>query len=984
MTQTRWIVLKELFEAALETSRDDRDAWVERVCAGDADLGRDLNRLLTHAEQMGSFLNGTDSGRHRFSQGDWIGGRFEVMEFLGAGGMGEVYSAADRVLGTSIALKTLRADIVSDGRSVERLRREIRLARQVTHGNVCRVFDLEQCSTAHGELMFLTMELISGETLAERIARAGPLAEDEAIDVVEQIALALDAAHRARVIHRDLKPANVMLTRDAQGGRLRVVVMDFGLARLADPAAPATQEIFGTPAYMAPELFDGGDPSIASDIYAFGMTIREMLLPGRENREPANPLRKTALELKWQSVIDRCLEASPERRPAGALQVLAEVTRAKRPQKPGLMRRWITLAAAALAAVALSAGSLRLFEQAPSFPEGGVLLLSDIVNATGERNLEAVTEVFRSQLGQSAYLRLWDRGRLTQVLATMKLPRTEPLQGKVAREVAWREGVPFVLFGSVAPLGDGLNLSLRLERLSSATIFARSAWEFSVHVADKEHLWDGIHEASIWLRRRIGENDKQLAEHDRLPQETTTESWEALREYRTAEQFQAQGQSDTAVAALKTAVHLDPHFALAYMRLGDILMASSRQDEALHYWSLAAEEANRQHLTRREALRIQGLYADDTWDWSGFAAAFAQMEFEYPHDYLASFYLGSALRRLGRFEESAREFEAAAAKTHGSLAVADNLGASYLALGDWKNLEKLGNELTRLGRPDLSEVLTGEELFAMHDFPRARDQFQSASKHGSAASRSRAIWFDAAALAEMGRISEAQSVLENGMRFDGDVGLRDQRAAKSIALASLALRRGDRSTARVEALAAAADAGGPSQLLQSAIVLASMGAQREADQIVERIRGTAPHTRMAEIAESRVRGEELLERGQGCAAVDTLRRWDSIESYLRPREPLARALAVCGQPEQALTIYDESQEIRHVIYGGPLTLFPGMFTDMLVDEARCAIKAHQIVRAQKLVAESLRFRASADSNDPVQRTARELNSSIAQGERPTL
>src|SRR6266568_4098545 len=210
-----------------------------------------------------------------YKAGDRVAERYRIVRALGEGGMGEVYEAEDLLLKERLALKTLRGPVADDEATVARFKREIQLARKVTHPNVCRLFDVGIDRRAGGEVAFLTMELLDGETLAARLKRAGPMSTAEALPIVEQVAAALAAAHEAGIIHRDLKCANVILVGS------RAVVTDFGLARVvAEGADQVTGDggIVGSPAYMAPEQVEGGRRLTAAvDIYAFGVVLFEMV-----------------------------------------------------------------------------------------------------------------------------------------------------------------------------------------------------------------------------------------------------------------------------------------------------------------------------------------------------------------------------------------------------------------------------------------------------------------------------------------------------------------------------------------------------------------------------------------------------------------------------------------------------------------------------------------------------------------------------------
>ena len=171
-------------------------------------------------------------GSSVFSPEQVVGGRFRIVRTLGRGGMGEVYEAFDAELQDSVALKTIRHDIASDSRFIERFKQEVQRSRAVSHPNVCRVYDLfRERASDDADVWFLTMELLRGETLSDRIQRERRLDTAAALPIVKQICDALDAAHRADVVHRDFKSANVMLVAGIHGSEIRAVVTDFGLAR---------------------------------------------------------------------------------------------------------------------------------------------------------------------------------------------------------------------------------------------------------------------------------------------------------------------------------------------------------------------------------------------------------------------------------------------------------------------------------------------------------------------------------------------------------------------------------------------------------------------------------------------------------------------------------------------------------------------------------------------------------------------------------
>jgi hypothetical protein len=263
----------------------------------------------------------------RFLPGRLLAGRYRIIALLGKGGMGEVYRADDLTLGQAVALKFLPDEAAHDQGLLERFKNEVRIARRVSHPNVCRVYDVGEVE-GH---TFFTMEYVDGEDLASLLRRIGRLPEDKALDIARQLCAGLAAAHTKAVLHRDLKPANIMLD-----GRGQVVITDFGLAGVADQIQGAEVRS-GTPAYMAPEQLAGKEVSTRSDIYALGLVLYEVFtgkrafsekpgekLAARGQRTVSRPSTVVRdLNPVIERVILRCLETEPSARPANVLAVAA-------------------------------------------------------------------------------------------------------------------------------------------------------------------------------------------------------------------------------------------------------------------------------------------------------------------------------------------------------------------------------------------------------------------------------------------------------------------------------------------------------------------------------------------------------------------------------------------------------------------------------------------------------------------------------------
>ena len=291
-------------------AREVQNGWrVCPACAAPLLAGNGVRETETAFSQAPSSSSGIEEGR--FPAGTVLAGRYRVLGLVGRGGMGEVYRAHDQILNQAVALKFL-AGARLDEAALARFRNEVRIARQVSHPNVCRVYDIGAIEGQH----YLSMEYLDGEDLNSLIRRIGRLPQDKAIEFTRKICAGLAAAHERGVLHRDLKPANIMID-----GRGQVRIMDFGLAGLA-AEIPLSDLRSGTPAYMSPEQKAGRDVTTRSDIYSLGLVLYEMFTGKRRSSEQSSPTEIIKdLDPAIDRIILRCLEEEPKRRPSSALNV---------------------------------------------------------------------------------------------------------------------------------------------------------------------------------------------------------------------------------------------------------------------------------------------------------------------------------------------------------------------------------------------------------------------------------------------------------------------------------------------------------------------------------------------------------------------------------------------------------------------------------------------------------------------------------------
>lgn len=334
---------RDVFLQVIAAPEAQRNALLASLCANDMPLLAEVQRLLAHhregtIEQQPPTVALPDASAGRgsvvrsgrqvegFPTGTIIASRYRIVARLGGGGMGVVYRAEDLTLGQTVALKFLPADFAQNATWLEQFRGEVRVARTVTHPNVCRIYDIVETDGEH----FISMEYIDGEDLASLLRRIGRIPRDKALEISHQLCSGLAAAHAAGVLHRDLKPANVML--DGTG---RVRITDFGLAgSIVD--LRDDRRIAGTPAYMAPEQITGRRVDERSDIYALGLVLYELFtgkaaLIGNsfadfvrmhQSVEPVPPSEIVAdIDPEIENIIRSCLAKNPDDRPRSAQAV---------------------------------------------------------------------------------------------------------------------------------------------------------------------------------------------------------------------------------------------------------------------------------------------------------------------------------------------------------------------------------------------------------------------------------------------------------------------------------------------------------------------------------------------------------------------------------------------------------------------------------------------------------------------------------------
>jgi tetratricopeptide (TPR) repeat protein len=418
MDQERLRRISTLVDSTFDLSLRELRSFLDRECPDDPDLRAEVERRVLERDTATRLPIPVPSHiSYTLAAGDVIAERYRITKLMGRGGMGEVYEAHDLLLKEDVALKTLRADLAGDETVLQRFQKEISIARKVTHPNVCRIFEVGiHRSETHGAMLFFAMELLRGQTLADRI-RAGRLTRDEAFPIAVQLADGLQAAHRVGIVHADFKSANVILVRSGTG--VRAVITDFGVARL-DPGGSVLDETYsgqntmrvaGTLAYMSPEQLAGDRVTTASDIYSFGIVLFEMACGQRpfddsdviksamlRARGPAPSARTHVphLDERWGAAITRCLQRDPAQRFRSAGEI-ASWFRDNRWWDPNHWTRFDRMRASAAAVVVLAAAigtwtwTHRVYQPLPEARlayERGVQALYSMTYETARKALE--------------------------------------------------------------------------------------------------------------------------------------------------------------------------------------------------------------------------------------------------------------------------------------------------------------------------------------------------------------------------------------------------------------------------------------------------------------------------------------------------------------------------------------------------------------------------------------------------------------------
>lgn len=798
-----WETVKEFFETALEKDPQQRAAYLRENCA-DPVVRAEVERLLSEYQDAGTFLSKPilpnfdlqAESQQRFRDDDVLAGRFRIIRFIAAGGMGQVYEAEDTELRERVAIKTIRPEILSQPIAVSRFKREVHLARKVTHPNVCRIFDLFRHKPGTPEeSLFVSMELLHGKTLAEQMKERGRMSMEESLFLVQQMASALGAAHAAGIVHRDFKPGNVVLVGEPGQQGARVVVTDFGLALrsvTSDETAslPTGQGVLGTPAYMSPEQLEGKPATAESDIYALGLVMYEMVTGTRPfqgdtpisaavkrlSQAPLPPRRfESTLTPAWEATILRCLERDPEKRFA-SVQDVSEALTGGKVAVSGYTRNRRRMAGAAAGAVAIilaTVVALGYRNHWAVFKHNGAQIKSRrSVAVLGFKNLTgrpdeswlstALSEMLTTELAAGGKLLTIPGETVAQMKTSLSLGDEDSYGSETLAKIRKALGSEEVVLGSYLALGNGtVRLDLKLEDTNSGQIID----SVSENGTETE-ISNLVSLAGTSLRSKLGAGEITSAEADEV--KASLPSPEAAKNY--AEGLARLRSYDVLAARdlLVKAVNADPNYALAHSALA----AAWSQ---LGYQSRARQEAQKAFdlsgpLSREERLAVEARLRETSREWSKAVQLYQSLFGFFPDNLEYGLDLASVQVNAGQSAQA------------------------FVTLDQLRKLPPPGGNDPRI---DISEALAVQDT---GDFKRmklvAERAAQTGTANGTVYVLARALSCEGSALYNLGELKPAQAVLERARPIYEQVGDKANVARNYYQLGQVLADEGDWAGAR--------------------------------------------------------------------------------------------------------------------------------------------------------------------------------------------
>jgi len=607
--------------------------------------------------------------------GEVLGGRYEILQLLGEGGMGAVYKAMDRELDRPVALKLIRPELASNPAILARFKQELLLAHQVTHKNVIRIYDL---GDADG-VKFITMEFVEGKDLRALILEKKKFPPEEAVEIMQQVCRALEAAHGVGVIHRDLKPQNIM--RDQSG---RILVMDFGLARtVAGDGMTQTGALVGTMEYMSPEQALAKDLDQRSDLFSAGLIFYELLTgvtPFRaesavaslikRNQERAIPVsdHDGTIPRALSNIVGKCLERDPALRYQSATEILRDLdlwqghsAAANLGFQPavepwGRTTHWPMIAGITTVVLLAILGYLfrgTLFSGRSAAAPAVSLAILPFRNASGDASLDwlgsSLSDMLSTDVGQSRQLHSISPDRLHQILSDLRVSPGAAIDPNMIVRVADFSNADIVVWGQYVKFGDQIRIDATLQDLKR-----NRQVPVRVEAQTEKDIPSAIDRMADLIRQNLSVSPDVVKELKASSFQPTSQSAAAIRDFSQGTQLVREGKNLDAVKVLQAATQEDPQFALAYSRLAEADADLGYDAEAEQNSRKAMELSSQLPLGEKYFIEANHDYIEK--DYKKAIEGYENLAKTFPDNIDVEYALGSLYADNGDFDKAIAEF----------------------------------------------------------------------------------------------------------------------------------------------------------------------------------------------------------------------------------------------------------------------------------------------------------------------------------------
>src|SRR6266568_4279654 len=812
------------------------------------------------------------AAKGQLEPGSMLGDRYEILQLLGQGGMGAVYKARDVELERTVALKLIRPDLASHPEVLRRFKQELILARDVTHRNVVRIYDLGQASGVR----YITMEYVEGRDLRALLNEKGKLTPEEAVPIFLQIAAALEAAHHAGVVHRDLKPQNVMVDQDG-----RVYVMDFGVAgSLETPGMTQTGALMGTPEYMSPEQAKGMKVDARSDLFSMGIIFYEMLsgvspfkadttmaTMFKRTQERAVPLAQaeSGVPVFLSDIVSKCLEIEREKRFASAREMAQQLEIWQGPpagsstvivpaSRTAAYWRWASTALAVL----LVAGVIAYRLKGPPKPKAAhapvSVLVADFTNHTGDPIFDGTLEpMFNVALEGASFINAFNRGNARKLAGQLPHP-TDKLEEQPARLVAVGQGLGAVVTGSLSRRGDGYKLSV--EALDART--GNSIATAEVSASNKDELLLAVPKLVAPIRKALGDTTPESVQLTAAGGAFQAASLEAAHQYGVAMEQQFAGKKEAALQSFSKAVELDPNFARAYAGMAAIAGNLGQVQDAEKYAKLAMEHVDR--MTERERYRIRGLYYMRTGNWGKCVEEYGELVKQYSADNIGHNNLSICYKGMHNTPKAIEEMQRALEVLPSNQFARVNLALYLSYTGDFSAAEREARAVLQVNPSTYGQayVALAYAQVGQGQLAEAIKTYRQLEKMSNLGQSMAAPGLADIALYE-GRWGDAAQLLQQGAAGDVQAGRLDSAAADFALLGYAQLLRKQKAAALAALGKALANSKSVSPRFLAARVYVAAGETSEARKLAA---GLASEPQLEPQAYAKlIEGESLLQEG---------------------------------------------------------------------------------------------------------------------------